>query len=446
MKIKNIKFIYVLDQAGKPLMPTKRLGMVRYWLKTGQAHWYKNSRDTIQFDRPTEHHLQDCTQGCDLGNHLGQSVIANGQEIYSSESYCDGNQTHKLLQKRKVYRQERRNRLRHRKARFKNRKNLKRQHYVPSIKRKLRFQIKEIARINKFLPINRRIFEGGVFKINHLTQHEQIKQGYHNIFNYLYDRDHGRDALDGKKYSKSALVVHHLVHRADGGTNNPDNLVLLTRVHHNQANHNNGILDQLAKQRQKTFKNVDTRGAYFMNILNVELPKYFDYLPTFGYITAAKRKQYDIRKTHHDDAFVIAGGTNHTVRLPYTWYREKKRINNRSLEKMYDAVYRDLRDGKKKKGLLLSSGRSARSRELPYDNQRIYRANKLKKGYRSIRKQHYQLRPDDLVKYQDKLFNVKGVNHYGKYIVTVNQQSKVDPSIKKVTCLYHCNSIKETID
>lgn len=445
MRIKHIKFIYVLDQTGKPLMPTKRLGMVRYWLKTGQAHWYKNSRDTIQFNRPTEHHLQNCTQGCDLGNHLGQSVIANGQEMYSSESYCDGNQTHKLLQKRKTYRRTRRNRLRYRKKRFKNRKNLAKQRYVPSVKRKLQFQIKEIARISKFLPINQMIFEGSVFNINRLTQYVQAKKGYHNVLDYLYARDHGRDALDGKKYPKSALVVHHLVHRADGGTNNPDNLVLLTRVHHNQANHNNGVLDQLTKQRQKTFKNVDTRGAYFMNILNVELPKYFDYLPTFGYITATKRKQYNIKKTHHDDAFVIAGGSDHTVRLPYTWYREKKRVNNRSLERMYDAVYRDLRDGKKKNGKILSSGRSARSRELPYDNQRPYRANKLKKGHRSIRRQHYQLRPGDLVKYQDKLYAVKGINHYGKYIVLVDHQTKINPSVKKVNCLYHCNSVKETI-
>ena len=136
---------------------------------------------------------------------------------------------------------------------------------------------------------------------------------------------------------------------------------------------------------------------------------------------------------------------NLTVRLPYTWYREKKRVNNRSLERMYDAVYRDLRDDKKKNGKILSSGRSARSRELPYDNQRPYRANKLKKGHRSIRRQHYQLRPGDLVKYQDKLYAVKGINHYGKYIVLVDHQTKINPSVKKVNCLYHCNSVKETI-
>lgn len=444
MKIKNIKYIYVLDSNGKPLMPTKRLGMVRRWLKSGQVHWYKNSRNIIQFDRPTAHHLQKITQGCDLGDHLGISVITNKQEIYSSESYCDGKQVHKRMQERRMHRRTRRNHLRYRAPRFNNRKHAK---YAPSINRKLAFQIKEIARIKEFLPINNYIFEGSIFDINKLTHHMQQQKGYHNILDFLYARDNGCDALDGKQYPKSDLVVHHLIHRADGGTNNPDNLVLLTRWHHNQANHNNGILDELTKKWQQTFKNVDTRGAYFMNILNVELPKYFDYLPTFGYITAQRRKQYGIAKTHHDDAFVIAGGTNHTARLGYTIYREKLRCNNRSLEKFYDATYCDLRNGKIKKGAVLSSGRTSRSKELPYNNQRSYRANKIKNGRRAIRKQHYRLRPHDLVKYQNQIWQVKSVQNRGKYIRLTKKLAKdVVTNIKNVATLLHANGCLISMD
>ena len=442
MKIKNIKYIYVLDSNGKPLMPTKRLGMVRRWLKSSQAHWYKNSRDIIQFERPIAHHLQKITQGCDLGDHLGISAIANKQEIYSSESYCDSKQAHKRMQERKMYRRTRRNRLRYRAPRFDNRKHAK---YAPSIKRKLDFQIKEIARISEFLPVNNYIFEGAMFDINKLTHHMWQQKGYHNILDFLYARDNGCDALDGKQYPKSDLVVHHLIHRADGGTNNPDNLVLLTRWHHNQANHNNGVLDELAKKRQQTFKKVDTRGAYFMNILNVELPKYFDYLPTFGYITAQRRKQYGIAKTHHDDAFVIAGGTNHTARLGYTIYREKLRCNNRCLEKFYDATYLDLRDSKIKKGAVLSSGRTSRSRALPYNNQRLYRANKIKKGKRVICKQHYQLRPHDLVMIARKLYCVKGIHNKGTRVMLISNPKNISKAISKINVKHHVNGILVTI-
>ena len=48
------QIIYVLNANGEPLMPTHRLGMVRRWLNRGEAHWYGNSRTTIQFDRSEE--------------------------------------------------------------------------------------------------------------------------------------------------------------------------------------------------------------------------------------------------------------------------------------------------------------------------------------------------------------------------------------------------------
>lgn len=36
-EIKKVDYIYVVNSNGTPLMPTSRLGMVRHWLKTGQA-------------------------------------------------------------------------------------------------------------------------------------------------------------------------------------------------------------------------------------------------------------------------------------------------------------------------------------------------------------------------------------------------------------------------
>lgn len=433
------KYIYVLDEEGKPLMPTKRLGMVRRWLKSGEAHWYKNSRDMIQFDRKTTNYTQETVEGCDLGDHLGVSVVANGQELYSSESYCNGNQTHKKMQSRKEYRRTRRGRLRHRKARFNNRK--KHTIYPPSIWRKLQFQIREIERISKFLPVSKVICESSIFDITRLTGHAQQQKGYVDLLDFLYARDDGRDALDGKKYPKKYLVIHHLVHRADGGTNNPDNLVLLTKIHHNMANHNNGVLDQITRNRQKMYQNVDTRGAYFMNVLNTELSKCIDCLFTAGYTTASLRKKYGISKTHHDDAFVIAGGSNETERLGYTIYREKLRDNDRSLEKFFDAHYRNKLTGKKESGKTLSSGRTSRSRELPYINKRPLRAEKLGKGRRQIRRQHYQIRPKDLIEYDGQPYLVNGIQNKGTRVVIYMDNNKKSVAVKKIKYLHHANGV-----
>lgn len=211
------------------------------------------------------------------------------------------------------------------------------------------------------------------------------------------------------------------------------------------ANHNNGVLDQITRNRQKMYRNVDTRGAYFMNVLNMELTKHIDGLFTAGYTTASLRKKYGIPKTHHDDAFVIAGGTNKTERLGYTIYREKLRDNDRSLEKFYDAHYRNKLTGKSESGKKLSSGRTSRSRELPYINNRPLRANKLGKGRRSIRKQHYQIRPNDLIEYNGKLYISHG-NHNKGASVKLNLDSTDSKkfnyvSIKKLKCVHHVNGI-----
>lgn len=55
------RIIYVLNANGEPLMLTHRLGKVRRWLDRGEAHWYGNSRTTIQFDRPVGNIIQKST-------------------------------------------------------------------------------------------------------------------------------------------------------------------------------------------------------------------------------------------------------------------------------------------------------------------------------------------------------------------------------------------------
>ena len=112
------------------------------------------------------------------------------------------------------------------------------------------------------------------------------------------------------------------------------------------------------------------------------------------------------------------------------------------MQKFYDAKYIDSRDNKKKSGKELSSGRTRRSRELPYDNQRIFRKEKVSKGRVSIRRNHYQLRPDDVVfnTKTKKVETIKGVNNLGK---TVIFRTGKTVTTSKVVCLYHVNGLEE---
>ena len=445
-EIKKVDYIYVVDSNGTPLMPTSRLGMVRRWLKAGQARWFGNSRNTIQFVRPVTTNTQDLTLGVDAGFHLGLSVVGNQREYYAAESLRKSEKDR--ITSRRELRRTRRNRLRYRKARFDNRKR-KDGWLAPSIQHRLDFTIKEIKRLYMFLPIANLVVEVTPFDNQKLLnpnikgwQYQKGKMyGFKTIKDYLLARDNYRDALDGKQYPASQLRVHHLVQRKDGGSNQPDNLVLLSDVNHNQANHNNGVLAKLRQNRQKT---IDYRGAYFMSVLATRLSNYFEYYTTTqGYLTANLRQKYGIEKSHLNDAFVIAGGTDTTLRTNNVYSRQKLRNNNRVLQLFYDAKYIDSRDGKVKSGKELSSGRTRRSKELNYDNQRVFRQQKVKVGRVSIRRNHYQLRPHDVVlnTKTNRIERVKSVISRGKSVILQNGKSS---TVKNIVSLYHVNGMLET--
>ena len=449
------KLIYVVDSNGKSLMPTTRNRKVRHWLATGQAHWFGNSRKTIQFTRPVNQHIQPITVGVDLGRHTGISAVdqSNNREYYSTQVERPYVQEVKRNKQRKMYRTQKRYRLRHRQARFDNRRKPN-GWLAPTIQHQLDFIDHEIQRVSQFLPVDKIVLEDQPFDIRKLTNDDQRptdytkgpQSGFTSLKAYLYASQNGIDPIDGQHYPLSDMVVHHLLPRSQGGTNSPHNLVLISKEHHNNANHRNGVLKHLAQQLRDC---LDTRGAYLMNILYNRLPEQLINIApvvfTAGYFTAQNRKTYGINKSHVNDALVIAGGNAQTIRLAPSIKRVKLRRNNRSLAKFYDAKYEDLRDGQTKSGQELSSGRTSRSREHHYDNQRIYRARKTRKGRTSIRKNHYQLRPHDLVKYQNQVYEVNGVHSNGHRVLLFINCKKKSVAISKVTCVKHINGILETI-
>lgn len=426
------QIIYVLNANGEPLMPTQRLGMVRRWLNRGEAHWYGNSRTTIQFDRPVENITQNCIEGIDLGNHIGISVVCNttNKELYSGISQRDYKGEVKRNVKRREYRRTRRNRLRHRKTRFDNRRRPD-GWLAPSIQHYIDFTINEILRIQKFLPISKVILETSVFDTAKLTNFgirpkDYTKgrlHGYHSLKEYLYDQQNGIDPIDGQHYPLFEMVVHHLQYRSQGGTNSPDNTILLSRKNHNTANHNNGVLADLAKHYQSSL--VNTKGAFLMNVMHLRLPKRLNNKPlqlTFGYKTAQKRILYGFKKDRNDltnhavDALLIANGNNHTELMTNIIHREKHHRNNRSLEKFYDAKYYSNVDGKVYSGKELGSGRTNRKQPRTYNSKRSERGYKKSKGRRSIRRQHYQFQPHDKISWQDKIVECKTTTTRGKSI------------------------------
>lgn len=190
----------------------------------------------------------------------------------------------------------------------------------------------------------------------------------------------------------------------------------------------------------------DNAGAAVMNQMRwriysgaKEIAPDLDIHLTYGAYTKAKRKFLGLEKSHINDAYAM-GDFHPPIRAEIRVF-QKKRRNNRVLEKFYDATYIDKRDGKKKKGAQLSSGRVSRNKNLSGENLRQYRGNKIKKGRRTIRKDRYEYRPGDMIFYKGLLYRVKGCVNYGRYIVLEGLSKGVRTNaIKRAT---YCGGYKQ---
>ena len=433
--------VYVLDKDGNPLMPTHRLGRVRHWLKDGEAIVVSHQPFTIQFTKTTERHTQDLNLGIDAGyKHIGVSVLntSKNEEIYSESVDQRANEVKKNIDRR-MYRKTRRNKLRHRKPRFDNRKPFKKSEgFAPSIYHKFQEHLKAIVRVKKLLPVSNIHIEVTPFDnqmIKAKFNNEAVKrqngdmQGHSDIKSYIFERDNYTCAVCNIKKQVSQLHCHHVKFKSKGGTNQPDNLLTVCTNCHTPKNHQKGhVLYQMMQAKQNPFY----QGAFFMSALKILLEKHLTFEQAFGYETSAKRISFGWDKDHHIDALVIAGANKDTK--PYSVHinRTKLQRNNRSLSKFYDAKWLDSRDHNVKSGKELSNGRINRNHTNNSENEHVYRCQKIKAGRISTRKQHYQIRPHDIL----NIGIVKGVQNLGKYI-KLNSGKVV--STKTVRVLRHVN-------
>jgi len=169
------------------------------------------------------------------------------------------------------------------------------------------------------------------------------------------------------------------------------------------------------ERRSEGFKDATFMSMIRWYLVNQLKELYEDINITYGYITKNHRIRQKLEKSHYNDAFSIAKGT---VQLRDTNIKSVKqsRRNNRSLEKFYDAKYIDIRTGEKVSGGDLNNGRRTRNKNLNSENLRQYRGIKLSKGQRRIRTKRYFYQPNDLVKYEGKVYSVRGTQNGGKYI------------------------------
>ena len=318
----------VLDQNGKPLMPTTRLGKVYRLLKTQKAHIVSYEPFTIQLDyEPNTRVIQPMTLGVDSGAiHSGYSVANEHREYYSAEVVARNDISNRLSDRR-MYRQNRRSRkTRYRKPRFKNRKNKKNGWLAPSLEQKVAVQVNEIDHIHRYFPIETIIVETAEFDIQKIKnpditgiEYQQgTLQGY-NIRNYLLEK-HGRKCFYCGK-TVSGFEVEHMLPKSKGGSNRIDNLTLSCH----DCNEKKGTLtaEEFIRQtlpaakvnaklkrlsnEKRLFKYMAHMNATRWALYDAIKERYPNVKMTYGYITKYNRIRAGLPKAHHADAKCITG-------------------------------------------------------------------------------------------------------------------------------------------
>lgn len=302
--------VYVLDIAGKPLMPTERHGKVRRLLRDGLAHVVRLQPFTIQLDYESTTYKQELSLGIDAGSkHVGVSATTEKKELLAAEVVLRTDIVKKLASRLEMRRHRRHRKTHYRKPRFDNRRR-KEGWLAPSVRNKVESHLKAIRLVHSILPVSKTTIEVAQFDQQKMendliqgTEYQQGNQmGFWNVREYVLARDgHKCQHCKGKSGDK-ILNVHHLESRKTGG-DAPINLITLCETCH-KAYHRGEI-------EMRIKRNTSLRDAAVMNILRWAVydhakVEFGNVHMTYGYITKHTRIKNGIEKTHCADAFCVS--------------------------------------------------------------------------------------------------------------------------------------------
>jgi hypothetical protein len=393
--------IYVLNQRGQPLMPCSAR-TARILVKKGEAKVVKtNPFFVIQLKKATGEQIQKCSLGIDSGyKYVGFSVITDKKEIVCGELILD-DKTSERLRERSMYRRHRRRRLWYRKSRRNNRKASKVKIRGSNV-RKFNTHIDFIKSIRKIICINvdSITIETGSFdiqkienpNITNLQYQQGPMYGYKNMRNFLMARESGKCQMCNKEFSRGDKAhIHHIIPVSSGGTDREKNLSLLHERCHARL-HKKKLFNVLNKNNQY-------KEAGFMNTVRLKYQKILpDCRITYGYETSVKRIELKLKKAHHNDAFVIAGGTN------------QKRSNPIVLKQKHR-------------------------------NNRILQANNRKGSKPLIRRCRYSIQPGDTLFVENKKYLSRGCHGNGKMVRCTDGNNYLDFYFKRIEKVFHVGSI-----
>lgn len=193
---------------------------------------------------------------------------------------------------------------------------------APSIKSKVDSHLREKKFVESVLPVTLWKVETASFDIHKISNPDVKRWDYqkgnqkdfYNVKAYVLHRDGYQ--CHKCKTKKGKMHVHHVVFRSNGGTDSPENLIVLCSDCHDKLHKGEFEIKGIRSK---------TKHATEVGIVKSQLEKQFgDFEETFGYQTKFNREQIlKLPKTHYNDAVAICCEEGEIIDISSTVYFKK---------------------------------------------------------------------------------------------------------------------------
>lgn len=317
-------YSFVLDAEGKSLSPTKEV-KAWYMIRKGKATLVSKYPMTIKLIRviPEEEICNDEIRcGIDDGSlYTGIAIVQKGKKhnkVLLKGTIEHRNDVKIRMTDRAIYRRNRRNHKRYREKRFYNRTSHKRSNLAPTIRQKKDATIRVINDISKYIDISDYYLEDVAIDIRAMTdgykpykwQYQKSNRLDENIRKAVLIRDNNTCKMCGKKHG--SMEIHHILPRRLNGTDSVANLVTLChKCHKKVTGKETKYIQYFHKLLNNENIDIGHRLKYTShvmigkNYLRNGLSKKGDLSLTTGGDTANKRKDWNVEKSHSNDAICI---------------------------------------------------------------------------------------------------------------------------------------------
>jgi len=376
--------VFVIDEKGKPLLPTHP-ARARKLLRSGKAKVKRVVPFTIQLERVIAKEVGfdgfdtlrtqpkgSFTIGIDDGaKNVGVAVVneKTKEVVFRGTIQLRQDVSRKIMQRSQYRRNRRCRKVRHRKARFRNRKH---QMPQPSIRQRKESILRVLKDLKKVLNITAVIIEQGQFDVASLSAGRQ-----------LVGAEFQQSECEGRNFRAKVLwrdnyicqhcsstenpQAHHIIARIDGGTNTPKNGITLCKKCHDELHAGEWML----KKKPKTFKypmHLMQGKWYIYELLKGEG---LSVKRCVGWMTAIFRKKIGIEKSHPNDAIaMVTKNYMPTIAsLEYTITPKRAKVwednpTKKSSEKMGFRHYDLVKSKHRTKGQVIGSVRALKAKVM----------------------------------------------------------------------------------